>query len=174
MPSQLDILGWNRPTIIYLLYNAQPPGYIGVKQTKDYLLVIQCPARVKQSNDYLLVIQCPANWIYWGETDQRFIIQCPANWIYWDETDQWLVTEYPANWDILGWNRPMIIYLLYNAHPAGYIRVKQSKDYLFVLQCPTTGYIRVKQCEDYPHVYLVTNLLVTSGWNSQRIIHMFI
>ena len=68
-----------------------------------------------------------------------------------------------------GWNSPRIIYLFYNAQPTGYIRVKQSKDYLIVLQCQTY-WLHQGETEDYPHVYLITNLLVTSGWNSQKIL----
>ena len=82
---------------IQLLYNAQPTGYIGVKQTNDSLYNNTLPTGhigVKQTNHYLLVIQCPASWLHEGETVQGLstCLQCPTYWLHQGETVQGLST----------------------------------------------------------------------------------
>ena len=171
-PRQLDILRWNSPTITYLLYNAQPAGYIAVKQTSDYLLVTQWPSHLdilgwnrqqlstcytmsshpdilgqnRPTTIYLLYNPQPR----WNSPTTLYtvVIQCPANWIYWGETDQWFVIQYSANWTYRG----------------------ETDHYLLVIQCPTYWLHQGETVQGLSTCFTMPNLLVTSGWNSPRII----
>ena len=194
MPKQLDIFGWNGPTITYLLYNTQTARYIAVKQSNNYLLVIQCSASwvyCSETDQWLLVTQWPSHLDILGWNRQQLstcytmsshpdilgqnrpmtiyllynpqprwnspttlytvVIQCPANWIYWGETDQWFVIQYSANWTYRG----------------------ETDHYLLVIQCPTYWLHQGETVQGLSTCFTMPNLLVTSGWNSPRIIYLF-
>ena len=138
MPKQLDIFGWNGPTITYLLCNTQTARYIAVKQSNNYLLVIQCSASwvycsetdqwlstcytmaqpsgyigVKQTTIiYLLYNVQPPGYIGAKQTnDYLLVIQSPAKV---KQPNNFIYSCYtmPSQLDILGWNRPMIRYTI--------------------------------------------------------------
>ena len=148
MLSQLGILQWNRPVIIYLLHNG-PAIWIYWGET---------------DNNYLLVIQCPATRIYWGKTDQ-WLSTCytiPSQ----GETAQQLYIQLLYNAQPTGYiGVKQTNDSLYNTLPTGHIGVKQTNHYLLVIQCPTYWLHQGETVQGLSNCFTMPNLLVTSGWN---------